>query len=970
MAGNKYLQADRSVLLKTKLNNLSRQLQTSLKSGNFATREQFLFESIKMVERFYRDMTEPLLQDIQIYADSSPDPKIWNDLWQTLIDDLTIVFSELENIETLTISNFNFIITETNRITSRLKAVSSKLGDYILYSNNPNKDALFSKDSFNDLSKIDINSAFLNTDQCNIDQAQGIISLPIDTSADSSIAIRRVPTINPKSNGNSGNNFEVNKAHNGELSVLLDNNPDTWFEYERVTTTVSDSKDSLILDLVVNLDQAEIINFIRINPNNFGTKTVVKIKTIETSLDGQVYTSIVDDIPTGSLLTEDQENPFVLAPSTSKFAGQGLYTFTPRRTKYVHIVFEQDEPYIISTNIGDRLRYAIGIRDIDIRAVSYLSMGELVSKPFEFTDEVRKVLLNVNQIPLQNFELGKITYLVSPDDGATWHQLRPQEVTAATGITTIPNILEFNGGGVNSITTAVPVQSIRLKTVLERLDNNFIDGNSSFNKTVVTKAETHQIPENSPFTIDLEKAPVNGTVVLVDPLYGSRGMADYPYFIGFTGETVRNQTYHLPFKTFPRPLKKDSSGGVYFTTEPAASEWIHVSIGGEEWNHIDDDTYTSGKIYQLDVNTGILQFGNPIGGDIPSSDMPIAMWMEPERLYPGITENNHIAALDFTASSNKLNMTIQRYDPITAIIDEVLPKRASVIKLKNTNVVSYTDIASKLNTAGFTTERTYRNGRDELVSDEHWSIDTEHGIIYLATPTNSVTPLTVDYTYQPIVTLDAEDWGWETTSLLRDSVAIKESKWKTNLVEAESLASAISANVSTIDLPHLAVVENSLSFVVSNVSGVIDADSDVHPLLKEVAYLDGTTEFNQEDAGLYSINYQKGQIFFQRALDASITDIEVNYEYTDYRAKYHIARILDPRSYEVDITNHTVTINDNEIMRRALMPHKRLDERAPYYLVNYDYVSESREDIESLQPYYSPIVQDYALKILTKGRIF
>src|SRR5690606_22971944 len=102
------------------------------------------------------------------------------------------------------------------------------------------------------------------------------------------------PIINPDSNGVFGNNQEIGVTYNGNMSALLDNNPDTWFEYENVVKT--ESPDPLILDLTLNLGDAAILNHIRIIPNNFGTKSIVKIEEIETSLDGEFWISIKDEI--------------------------------------------------------------------------------------------------------------------------------------------------------------------------------------------------------------------------------------------------------------------------------------------------------------------------------------------------------------------------------------------------------------------------------------------------------------------------------------------------------------------------------------------------------------------------------------------------------------------------------------------------------------------------------------------------
>ena len=121
------------------------------------------------------------------------------------------------------------------------------------------------------------------------------------------------------------------------------------------------------------------------------------------------------------------------------------------------------------------------------------------------------------------------------------------------------------------------------------------------------------------------------------------------------------------------------------------------------------------------------------------------------------------------------------------------------------------------------------------------------------------------------------------------------------------------------------------------------------------------------DSGLFSINYRHGTVHTQRVTDSSWT-LLVDYEYSDYRIEYHIARIVDPKNYEVDYSNRTVRITDTEIIKSLQIPRASL-RISPFYVVNYDYVVEARENIQELKDYYSPIVRDYSLKALTKNRI-
>jgi hypothetical protein len=1064
MASNKFLIADSSTLLKNKLDKMSLKLQGALTAGEFQTQEEYLVEAIKVLQEFYASINDPQMPVPTLLADQLPDFNMYNDLWTKLLDDLTVVFREMENIEGLTIANFNFITTESNRLTSRLKAVSSKLGDYILYSLNPTKDAFFFKDSFNDLSKIDIGSPLLNSLPCEVNQEEGTVTLPVDLEKDSRVTMKENPVINPDSNGVVGNNQQVDAKWNGDLKVLLDNNPDTWFEYERVVSQVSDTKEPLVLDITLNLGSETVINHIRVNPNNFGTKTVIQIDTIETSLDGKVYTNIKDDIPIAGFTTEDEENVFALAPSTSKFAGQGIYTFTPRKVKYIHFVFRQTEPYLITTPSGDKLRYAIGIRDIDIRALHFINIGELITTRYLALDIIRKVMLQTNQIPIEASELASIQYYISTDDGATWSEIRPKEVAGVAGVqTAVPEILDFNGEDPGSIQTPVPVQSLRMKMVLKRNDDAFAEGASSFRKTILSRTEMHEVPANAPFNFTLDKAPVDGTVVVIDPMYGSRGIPSCPYVLGHTYDRFNMRKYFLPMQNIPWPVEKISDGASpipkYHIARVSAGDWIFLEVGGERWAHattIQSSWGSSDKVFLLDPNTGIVSFGNGTKGKAPGESEPITLYFGAEQLFPSEAENNHVAKLDFPTGSNKKDVTIKRYDLIESVT-ETLPRQASVIHLKNQNLVDITGITSVL---GGGNKVDFLNGIDELVSSSKWSIDTTAGIIYMGTPTSDVADTVVKYSYQPIYTLTAADWEWASTNILRDSVKVLETAWKTIAVPQEYIKMTAGARV--FDLAHLSVVKGSLVIETLD-EDAAQLDKTIVPFFKEVEFKDGATElglstiqtvesiapltadgvqsfylsegitldasfpvtfsnttifqtlkggpgsvtnvgdyyidrstrriyvFVDTDVpdfatpgtvtyyyvdttfvnnGLYSVDYKNGRIYTQRTV-LSTWICTAAYNYIDIRAEYRVGRFLDLDAYEVDITNRIVTIKDSETLANLMIPQASLSlNQTRYYLVSYDSIEETRENIADLKELFTPVIKDYALKIITKGKIF
>ncbi len=1073
MPFNKFLIEEKSTILQNKLEKLSISLTSG---GTFETQEEIVSEVVRVLESFYKDLNEPIFTPKTVLEGDEPDPEVYNRIWNQIIDDLSIVFTELELLEDLTLNNFNFITTESSRLLARLKNVSSTLGDYILYSSNPTRDAFYFKDSFNDLSRIDANSQLLNKPQCEVDQDQGIVVLPINKDKDSIIKVTAEPVINTNSNGTVGNNQQVGAAFNGDPKSILDNNADTWFEYEKVVTKAEDTSDPLTLDMTINLGTEQIVNYIRINPNNFGTKTTIVVDRIETSLDGKAYTNVKDDIPIGDFLTKDEDNVFLLAPSTSKYAGQGIYSFTPRKAKYVHFVFKQAEPYIVKTPQGDKLRYAIGIRDIDIRGFQYLPEGEIVSEPFEFVDEdqIRKVAMDANQDPLEESTLASISYFISPDNGQTWNALRPKSFEGFANVeAAIREILDFNGSDENTIQTSVPVTSLRLKAVLKREDAAFEDSVSSFRKEIKSRSELHKVPEEAPFEITLEQPPVEGTIEIIDPQFGSRGRPDHPYVIT-SGRTANLQTFfYLPFDTFKRQFKKTLVGSAYTLTIAPASEWMHIAVAGEEWTMAENDLndYTANystdpdyRLYRFNPNRGVLRFGTGHNTMQPPAGAPITLWLDAERLFPAETADAHVAPLDFKTSNDKSQVDIFRYEEeLDASL--LVPKKASVIRLEHENITDLGTIAATLTSLGFTTQVDYLNGRDELTTAVKWSIDEEDGVIYLGAETPATGNVTLNFKYQDITELEDNEWEWASGASLRDSIQIKEPAWKT--IHVDELSLPTTNGIKVIDLAHFAVVKGSVELELLDAGDAV-ADDDLNPILKEVPFIDGVREFGAavrqisekckalapasdniaifdlnhpivedtsfgvnfskkgifvlEDAalnstgdwridrdtasptyrrvfvrrasptsiaylsttgdityyytvpsyttnGLYSIDYKNGRIHLQRPMQGGNWTLTATYQYTDYRAEYNIARVLPAASYTINRTDRLVKIKDSEVLNRSTFPRERLGEQQPYYQFTYDYVSVTRENVADLKDYFTPVLKDYVLKVITKGQL-
>lgn len=848
---NRNLVPIKTSIFRNKLSKILERLHKERDKLPAQTREAIIGEAVRLLSLFYRTIGEPGFNPKKAIAGTRPDADDYNENLNVLKDDLDILFTELENLEAVVLEQFNLITTQTNRINSRIKRLSSSIVDFSLFSKLPIKNALFFTDSFTDTSKVEINSALLNAGQCEVEQAEGIVKLPIDAGGTKTVTITAKPSINSNSNGRTGNNEEVGVVQlRNNIEVITDNNPDTWFEYERVVQ--QDDGIPLVLDVTLNLTEEQIINFIRVNPNNFGTKTEIEIQDIATSTDGTVYKSIKDEFPITGLLIEDIENVFKLAPATSKFAGQGLFSFTPRYAKYVKLTLRQISPYLIDTVRGQQFRYAIGLRDIEVQSQAFQATGELVSAVFDVGSEVKKVALRTNQSPLQASELGSIRHQISVDDGNTWIDIDPIEDNGVLNVAdSVPEVVNINTEDVGSVNTATPITSLRYKAILSRDDAGFNDSSTTFAEEVTETTELKSIPLAEPWAITLDKNPIVDSVAVLDTSFGSRGNDQFKYVIGNSNGS--QQQFRLPWDDLRLDKTKVEINGQWRVTD---LDIFTVFVGGEEWTQIHSLSAAgpNDKVYVIrSVNSGSfsssgnfvrghntsaveLVFGDGINGLSPPTGVPIEILFTDERLYP-VSKQQHTASIMFPTSADKSTVSIYRRGSVLPNT-VTLKGDTNIQRLPHRNIII--DAAHPItftNTDGtFTDRKTYQNGLEspagELVNTGDYSVDTDRGLIYSFDRTDA-TPGTVTYYYQDQVQLDAAQWDWGDTLPVHKSVVIKEDGWVPNKVVGET---TIEGSFK-INLRNLAVIEGSVQF------GGIDAlEDEVNPFLHEVPYIDGVSE--------------------------------------------------------------------------------------------------------------------------------
>ncbi len=964
-------QIDTTVFL-NKLSALLERLNLQYRDGTFQTQEDIIGEFNRVLKEFYERASTPFLKLRPAVKGTSPSYLEYNESFQELSWDLDIIFKELATLEKTILKNFNHTLSERDKLTKLVKRVNSKVGDYVLYSEDPIGNTIYFKDSFNDVSKIDFGSDLLSEKQCEIDVTEGVVTLPVGASnTPISKAMKVQIRENSGPGGSIGNYQELGAAPHDDIRDILDSNPDTWFEYERVQRTKAEDTRALVLDLTFYFEEPQVINFVKINPNNFGVQTPILIEQLDTSYNGNNWTSIKDDVPISGFLQEDEENVFTLAPSTSKYAGQGLYTFTPRKVKYLHIVFKQETPYLIDTPAGERWRYAIGLRDVEAKAVPYEAAGDVISTAYNSPVEIKKISLLASENPAEVSELADIVHQVSADDGATWYDIQPQDRSG----TDVPEIVNFNTSDENSVATPSPVLSVRHRMILSRNTDKFKEGSSTLSSIIEGGSDILGLPSASPMTLGLTRPPVLGTVRLMNPLWGARALDGLKIVENIDGkqETRRpviraiGRSTGQPNQEFKEVLSQEIGVGLVdiWSTNNEVVVWID---NDPTWVAVGSFTNANDKEYKI-TNDGSIVFGNRDttddsgAGRIPGAGTLIGFTLKEERLIPS-ANSPYSCDLALSTDGDKKNVKIYRIDEdITIIEGFLLRPGAKVIRLPHKLLVegAYPTPASTLTfSSSIGSYVAFQDGSSELSAGEY-SVDWEQGIIYSFDGIDTdADGWTVLYTYTPRIELSESDWDFVVDADRKyNRLSIKETGYADILKEAQ----AITASVRVVDLGYKSIVPGSITFsLASPFTSIATA------LPHEVPFVDGETEFKKQDAaiiidGYYSVDYANGLLYVAAGDTTAAAPGTMTFRYTNFVACYNISKFMSSDAYTVDAAAQSISLNEREALklwgdRDADVTNKRLVKAI------YDYVQSTRESIEELEPYFTPIVRDIVLKIL------
>ena len=1017
---NKDTRVKPSGIFDTQLRVLVDELKRKQQAGDLYSIENTMTETAKLLSSFASNLGSPIGHKKLAVHDSAPDIDNYNENLRSILVNLEVLFEESDNIESNILQSFNFVVAEAARISKEIQEISSTLADYTIYTNSISSGIAYYTDSFNNISKIEQSSKFISTDVASVNEIDGTVTLAVDNELSSLRSVASV-SIGEISNGNPGNNNQVGAQINDDITTLLDGNPDTWFEYEIVKDLNSPLEEPLVMEILVELDSVEIINSIVVDPNDFGTKNKIVVSQIETSVDSEIWTPIDRNSTAADFLGETQEEEFTLSASSSKFKGKGVFSFFPRSAKYLHIVFEQFDHYLIETISGEKLRYAIGIKDIEIYGNKFLQEGEIVSTRYYTESEIKKVSIETSQSIDVDESLASILHFISPDDGGSWHEIQPRNIQKSIGV---PEVLNFNSIDENSISTNAPVNFIRYKIRMKRESSQFNEATNVISESKRKASETFSLADKSPVKLHLENPPVSSSVVVLDPLYGSVGNNSLRNLVGISsGES--NQQSIIPWLEVERNTEQ-------------------IWVGGSLWHRVPalSGATSTEQAYSLNYETGELSFGDGTTGAVPKVGSKIEMNFAAESLW---FESGNIAKLNFPADGDKNNFILNRIEEETDVYNELLVKRATIHRLAN-RYISSGSVSIEDPGSVFSTEQTYVDGTSELATGGDYSINYDEGIMYSYTYADDTDLTNISYKYTPKILIDTAEWDFY--SSVDNPSLVNQIKLKGVSVSSLSITDeALTQDIRVVKLTKSSVIPGS-----TIISEEIDG-SNTGRLVYEVPFIDGIQELNDliqvtdepvlvgqtsfilksfasgvtistsptpiffeptptafitevggdpANPGEYKINYNTGivQVYASTPTIAGTTvnyfyltdtvdfsgyfsvdyengiiytydviyqNTKISYDYSNYEAVYNIARIVEADNYITNSLDRSVTVYDNEIIKNIV--RSRQTGIKTILKIIYDYIDKDIGSLSDIEPYYTPVIKGYAVSIIDKDNL-
>jgi hypothetical protein len=843
---DKYRDTKKIPLLESRVSQLVGRLNRNTAIGSFNTQEQLTRAFAGLARNFAKGHEKALYDLPKPTHGGALSEEELNLVLTGMYNELLYLFIAGKGTEQLVESNFNFAAARIRKLQAAIKYCRQQLAVYSLYATHFGND-LFFGETFSNAENIDRGSASLSGSGCFLDLQEGTLALPRKDTED----LREINSIQigESSNVIAGSNVEAGTPLRRNLGAMYDNNTDTWTEFERVVVT--EDSEGLKLELKISLNDINVVNGIRIIPVFLGARSPFVITTIKVSEDGSRWIDLKEDVRVAGFLDEVPEDRYHLSPHTARFSGEFSITFAPRFVRFVQLVIKQGSTIPIIDVYGrEKLRYAVGIKELSIHGYQYEAQGEIVSKPVSFEREFSVVgIEDLVDPPFLPETVGKAEYFISANDGASWEQL----TSLGQASVEIPEVIEVPPG----------TQSIRYRVRLTKDEAAFAQNIQATLRRPFR--EVYPVSEIRPLDLTLNRVPIDGTLSVCRPGVATRGKI-YPRTLIGRG-SVSSLQIHTDGASYYRHGNLEHRLPLPMTEieEPST---LSIFVNNTEWTQVlnwsGSTAWSQDYMIQRDsvsdrweIIFGNNSYDSPKGA-IPALTDQVSLYITEEQNYLRGLTSPYRMKLEYPSDGEKDNTLIKFHGGYETYFHINLPSGVTKFKLPTGDVaigtyggvaydvyitiksssgehvdLTYTTDLSPPATGTFQNYQSFIDGNIELTNPGDWTVDIEEGWLYTESEIASDQVFYISYAREKIIELVDTEWDFVDGKL--DEIQVYESGYHA-LEETYSLSSTEQkvADITVSGLDIRGLVPKSVR--VSN--GVLGS---YEPF--EVPFVDGSEEF-------------------------------------------------------------------------------------------------------------------------------
>ena len=382
--GNLMQLINKSTIIEEKAKAIASDIVAQYKRGEIKTQQELLYKTFIAIQTFYDSIGKPTM--VKRLAMGGPSSIDYNDTMQEVYNDISIIIKEAQNLTTVLQDAYNIVTIDRQLLENRMNLVNKQFEEVKLKIENAKIKNVF-MDSFINMTNFD--SSACNLAPVTINTNFGYVSLNVKES--SNVNEYASISITNDSNGFPGNTHQINIVNNEakfigneklhmNLAEILDNNSDTWFEYELYKISddvalnalnlgfsydegrrwVSDDE-KLTLGLIISFNKPELINTISMSPYIPSDKDAI----------ASIINSIVISDGKGSIRE--------LMSGIGTFDGDKVYSFPKQYCKTITIIFSQEMPY--ATSIGHFFFKELNNQNLDYFRQDIVKFSKRVDGP-------------------------------------------------------------------------------------------------------------------------------------------------------------------------------------------------------------------------------------------------------------------------------------------------------------------------------------------------------------------------------------------------------------------------------------------------------------------------------------------------------------------------------------------------------------------------------------------------------------